>query len=462
MATDTAVHAEPGRHRSAHPAVDVASAVARLREQGVDVVRVSYADLIGVDRGRDVLVDELERVAGHGLAFCRAVFHTSPRGDVVPVPGGLDAGLPDITVTPDLTTLTPLPWEPGAAWCVGDARGPDGAPAPESPRQVARRVSQHLAELGLTAVVGPELEFFVCEQADDGSWRRYADEPGNVYVVGRKGDPRGLLVTMLRHLRDAGLGVTAANHEFAPGQFEINLDHSELVDSADRAFRLKSAVQEIARHAGLLATFMAKPFNDEGGSGFHLHVSLVDSSGTNVFGDDGGPRGLSARGHNAIAGVLAHAPALAALLNPTVNSYKRFGPDTLAPWLIDWGLDNRSAMVRIPPERGAGSRMEVRLGDATATPYLAGAGVGAAGYLGVRDGLEPREPLEGYGYDASRAEMLPQRLPDALDALEADAALHDVLGETFVASFLAYKRNEVERFERYVTDWELREYAYHL
>ena len=164
-------------------------------------------------------------------------------------------------------------------------------------------MSQRLAELELTAVVGPELEFFVCEQADDGSspsgWRRYADEPGNVYVVGRKGDPRGLLVTMLRHLRDAGLRVTAANHEFAPGQFEINLDHSELVDAADRAFRLKSAVQEIARHAGLLATFMAKPFNDEGGSGFHLHVSLVDASGANVFGDEaarwgcpraGGPR----------------------------------------------------------------------------------------------------------------------------------------------------------------------------
>jgi glutamine synthetase len=445
---------------------DAAAVVARLREQGVDVVRVSYADLIGVDRGRDVLVDELERVAAHGLAFCRAVYHTSPRGDVVPVPGGLDAGLPDITVTPDLATLTPLPWEPGAAWCVGEAWAQGGGPAQEAPRHVARRVSQRLAELGLTAVVGPELEFFVCEQADDGSWRRYADEPGNVYVVGRKGDPRGLLLMMLRHLRDAGLRVTAANHEFAPGQFEINLDHSELLDSADRAFRLKSAVQELARQAGLLATFMAKPFNDEGGSGFHLHVSLVDSSEggirENVFGDADGAFGLSDRGRAAIAGVLAHAPALAAVLNPTVNSYKRFGPDTLAPWLIDWGLDNRSAMIRIPPERGGGSRMEVRLGDATANPYLATAAVGAAAYLGVRDGLEPPAPLEGYGYDPRRAELLPRRLPDALDALEADDALRDVLGETFVAAFLAYKRNEVERFERYVTDWEFREYAYHL
>ena len=127
---------------------------------------------------------------------------------------------------------------------------------------------------------------------------------------------------------------------------------SGLVDAADRSFRLKSAVQEIARQRDLLATFMAKPFNDEGGSGFHVHVSLNDEAGRNVFGDPGGPDGLSAVGRHAIGGVLAHAPALSALLNPTINSYKRFGPDTLAPWLIDWGLDNRSAMVRVPPERG--------------------------------------------------------------------------------------------------------------
>jgi glutamine synthetase len=348
--------------------------------------------------------------------------------------------------------------------CIGDAFDHEGEPAAESPRAVVQRVSALLGSLGLNAVVGPELEYFVCEPdpARAGLYRRYADAPGNVYVVGRKGDPRGILLQTLRYLRDAGLVVTAANHEFSGGQFEVNLNHSELLDAADRAFRLKSAVQEIARHQDMLATFMAKPFNDEGGSGFHLHVSLTDPDGTNVFGDPVGEHGLSDVGRAAIAGVLAHAPALAAILNPTINSYKRFGPDTLAPWLIDWGLDNRSAMVRIPPERGAGARMEVRLGDATANPYLAIAAVGAAVYLGVRDKLEPPQPLEGYGYDPERAPMLPKRLPDALDALAADAALTEALGEYFVESFLSYKRNEVERFERYVTDWEFLEYAYHL
>jgi glutamine synthetase len=446
-----------------HPSdADVAAVSERLRTAGYDVIRVSYADMIGVDRGRDVLLEELPTATGHGLAFCRAVYHTSPMGDVVPVQGGLEVGLPDITVFPDLATVTPLPWEPRAAWCIGDAVTPDGAAAAESPRVVAQRVAGHAAGLGYNLVCGPELEFYLCEPGPGGAWQRYANELGNVYVVGRKGDPQGVLLSMLRQLRDAGLRVTAANHEFAPGQFEINLGHSDLADAADRSFRLKSAVQEIARHSGLLATFMAKPFNDEGGSGFHVHLSVNDASGTNVFGDPDGPDGLSAVGRHAVGGVLRHARALSALLNPTINSYKRFGPDTLAPWLIDWGLDNRSVMVRIPPERGTAARMEVRLGDATANPYLAMAAVGAAVCLGIADKVEPPEKLEGYGYDPARAEVLPQRLGDALDALEADRELTALLGDYFVTSFLAYKRNEIERFERFVTDWEFREYAYHL
>src|SRR5262249_3230941 len=181
-----------------------------------------------------------------------------------------------------------------------------------------------------------------------------------------------------------------------------------------------------------------------------------------IFGDPGGPDGLSAAGRHAVGGVLRHARALSALLNPTVNSYKRFGPDTLAPWLIDWGLDNRSAMVRIPPERGAGARMEVRLGDATANPYLAMAAVGAAVYLGIAAKVAPPPNPAAYRYDPARAGMVPQRLPGALDALEAGTELAGVLGGSFVGSFLAYKRNEIERFERFVTDWEFREYAYHL
>jgi glutamine synthetase len=436
-----------------------------LAERGVDVVRVAYADLMGTERSRDILVRRLASTVGHGVAFCRTVYGTSPMGDVVDIEAdGLAAGLPDMLAVPDLATLRDLPWEPGVAHVLADAVNPDGSAATESPRQVLRAVTERFAELGLRPVIGPELEFFLldADQASPTGWRRYGEATGNVYVSGRKGDPEGVLLRMLRQLGDYGLDATAANHEFCSGQFEINLWHSEALDAADRAFRFKSAVKELARHDGKLATFMAKPFNDEGGSGFHLHFSAIDSDGRNVFDDPAGPHGLSAVARSAIAGILAHAPALAALANPTINSYKRFGPDTLAPWLVDWGLDNRSAMVRVPPERGAASRLEVRLGDATANPYLAIAGLLAAAYLGIRDGLTAPAPLDGYGYDTEKSPLLPQDLATSLAALEADADLAKLLGARFVTAYRAYKANEIERFSRYVTDWEFREYAYHL
>ncbi|MFG1948162.1 glutamine synthetase family protein [Nonomuraea sp. NPDC048826] len=450
---------------SAHPPPAVREHLARLAEQGIDVVRVVYPDLIGTDRARDVLVDHLAAACEHGLAFCRAVYHTTPQGDVVPVEGGLDRGLPDVTVWPDLSTLRPLPWEPGVAWCLADVRDPaDGSRVAESPRDLLRGVLERYAEHGLRPVAGPELEYFLCEPdpAAPNGWRRYADAPGLVYTAGRRGDPDGHLLSTLRRLRDLGLDVSMGNHEFSSGQFEINLVHSGALDAADRTFLFKSAVKELARGEGRLATFMAKPFNDEGGSGFHLHLSCLADDDSNAFDDPSAPYGLSATARHALAGVLAHAPALAALANPTINSYKRFGPDTLAPWLIDWGLDNRSAMLRVPPERGPGARFELRLGDASANPYLLLAGTLAAMLLGLRAGQEPSAPLEGYGYDTSRAAVLPMTLADALDALEADSELTELLGKGFTASYLAYKRNEIERFHRHVTDWEFVEYAHHL
>ncbi|MFI6324255.1 glutamine synthetase family protein [Nonomuraea sp. NPDC050556] len=426
--------------------------------EGVDVVRIVYPDLLGIDRAKDVLVEALPGVEEHGLAFCRAVYHTTPRGETIPVPGGLDVGLPDIAVFPDLSTLKALPWEPGVAWCLGDARHSDGSRVAEDPRAALREVSARFAELGVVPVVGPELEYFLM----DAEGRRYSDSTGDVYTAGRRGDSDGHLLRALRWTRDLGLGVLMGNHEYSGGQFEINLTHSEALDAADRAFRFKAAIKEIARLDGLRATFMAKPFDDEGGSGFHVHLSMASADGVNVFDGPASRYGLSEKALYAIGGILAHAPAVAAFMNPTINSYKRFGPDTLAPWLVDWGLDNRSAMLRVPPERGAGARLELRLGDASANPYLGVAAVLAAAYLGMRDGVEPPQPLEGYGYDPGRSAVLPKNLTAALDALEADAELVGVLGKDLVTSFVTYKRNEVERFERAVTDWEFREYAYHL
>jgi glutamine synthetase len=450
---------------SASDTTDIRRHMERLADEGIDVVRVVYPDLIGTDRAREVLLDHLPSAVDHGLAFCKAVYHTTPQGDVAQVAGGLDAGLPDITVRPDLTTLTALPWEEGVATCLGEVTDPvTGSPAAESPRDLLRTVLARCAEQGLRPVVGPELEYFLLEPATGTptGWRRSPETAGSVYTSGLRADPGNHLLRTLRQLRDLGIGVVAGNHEFDGGQYEINLTHSEALDAADRAFRFKAGVKELARKEGNMATFMAKPFMDAGGSGFHLHFSCEDDEGRNVFDDPAGAHGLSATARHAVAGILAHAPALAALANPTINSYKRFGPDTLAPWLVDWGMDNRSAMVRIPPERGSGARLELRLGDASANPYLLIAGTLAAALLGIQAGEEPPAPLEGYGYDTDRSALLPASLPAALDALEADGDLTGVLGKDFTTSFLSYKRDEIERFGRHITDWEFTEYAYHL
>jgi glutamine synthetase len=383
-----------------------------LAARDIDVLRVGYSDLIGTERGRDLLVNRFARTVSSGVAFCRSVYGTSPMGDVVEIKGGLDAGLPDVLAFPDITTVQDIPWEPGVAHVIADVFNPDGSPSEESPRAVLKRVIGKFAELNMMPIVGPELEFFVLERSTSNpcGWQRYGEALG----------------------------------------------------AADRAFRFKTAVQELARQEDKMATFMAKPFNDEGGSGFHIHFSTWDSAGNPLFDDPSTHDGLSKIAKSAIAGVLAHAPALAAVSNPTINSYKRFGPDTLAPWLIDWGLDNRSAMVRIPPERGGASRLELRLGDASANPYLAVAGLLAAAYLGIRDELEPAAPLEGYGYDTSKADKLPGDLASALDAFEADTKFGEILGPQFGNTFVTYKRNELERFNHWITDWEFREYAYHL
>jgi glutamine synthetase len=256
-------------------------------------------------------------------------------------------------------------------------------------------------------------------------------------------------------------------------QYEINVKHSEALDAADRAFMLKAAVKEIAVHDGLLATFMGRPFTDQGGSGFHLHLSVNDHEGRNAFDADDGPEGLSTLAASFIGGILQHAQGLQALLGPTVNAYKRILPDSLAPTHANWGHDNRTAFCRVPKERGSRARVEIRTGDGSANAHLIVAAVLLAGLDGIERGLEPPEPVAGDAYRADEAHAgtkLPADLGAALDALEADTALVEQLGAELVATFMAMKRFEVERFAdavgeldlETVTAWEVEEYASHL
>ena len=322
-----------------------------------------------------------------------------------------------------------------------------------------RRAVEDLRATGLDPIVGPELEFFLLrpDPAAEHGIRRHVDRPSMVYTVGPQADPGGIVRAMTEGLAALGLQVLAFNHEFMNSQYEINLRHTDALPAADRAFRLKAAVKDIAAQHGLVATFMGKPFNDQGASGTHLHVSL-NRDERNAFDAPAEEDGVSAELRAFTAGVLAHAAGLMALLNPTVNAYRRIQPDSLAPTHANWGWDNRGTFIRIPRERGAATRIEVRVADGAANPYLAIAAVLSAGGHGLREGLRPPPPVHGDAYRADReviGRALPVTLDAALEALESDKVLCRALGPEIVETFLAVKRFEIGRHRAWVSDWEI-------
>ena len=429
----------------------------------VTSIRVLFPDLHGIARGKDVPISEFDHVIENGLCFCAAVMGTDLRH--TPVVGG-EEGYPDLIARPDMSTMLSLPWEPGVASCLSNVEpAPGYGPVPD-PRGAVREAVQRLGELGFDPIIGPELEFFLLERdaSAPGGVRRRLDQLSMVYTVGPQADPDGLVRGMTESLAQLGLGAFAVNHEFMNSQYEINLRHADALTAADRAFRLKSAVKDIAAQHGLVATFMGKPFNDQGGSGTHLHLSL-NRDGGNAFDAPGADHGVAAELPAFTAGVLAHAPALMAFLNPTINAYRRIQPDSLAPTHANWGWDNRATFIRVPPERGGATRIEIRVGDGAASPYLAIAAVLAAGEHGVREAMTPPPPVAGDAYRAAPDVIgagLPKSFDAALDALEADAVLTRALGAPIVETFLAMKRFEVERHRAWVSDWEIDEYLHHL
>ena len=429
-------------------------------DSGVSAVRVVFSDLHGIERGKDVPIGDFDAIAERGLGFCWAVMGTDLRH--TPVVGG-EIGYPDMVARPDLSTLVRLPWEPDVAHCLADLeRAPEGVPEPTDPRGAVRRAVAAFEEIGYSPVIGPELEFFLCErdpEAPNGI-KRYVDNLSMVYTVGRQADPRGISSQLLRHCADLGLGAFAANHEYMNSQYEINIRESHALDAADRAFRLRAAVKDYAAQQGLIATFMGRPFNDQGGSGFHLHLSFERDGENACAGEE-----VAAVTRHATAGILTHASALMALLNPTINAYRRILPDSLAPTHANWGMDNRTTFVRIPPERGEGARLEIRVGDGTANPYLAIASTLAAALDGVKRELDPPQPVAGDAYAADEAIQgppLPGSLEASIEALEADAVLCEALGAETVETFATMKRFEIERHAAHVSDWELDEYLHHL
>ena len=440
---------------------------------GVRAIRLLYTDLHGVARGKDIPIRHFPEMCRRGGRILRGRHGHGP-----PPHAGRRRrrgirrlrGPPQ----PEHAPLGALAAGSGVVPRRGLDAGRIRALA-VVPRALLQRVVDAYAERGLSPVVAPELEFFLAErdpEAENGL-RRYVDELSRVYTVGAVSDPREIVLKMLLWCDELGLEAFAANHEFMNSQYEINVKHAGALEAADRAFMLKAAVKEIAAREGLLATFMGRPFADQGGSGFHVHLSLAGTGGNNAFADGGGPDGLSPLAASFIAGVIEHAQGLQALLGPTINAYKRILPDSLAPTHANWGHDNRTAFCRVPNERGSRARVEVRTGDGSACPHLIIAALLLAGLDGIERGLDPPDPVVGDAYrldEAHSGSALPSGLGAALDALEADTALTEKLGAQLVGTFLAMKRFEVERFEEAVgvfdvedvSQWEVEEYAAHL
>ncbi len=433
----------------------------RGRAAGLKFFQFSFSDLFGVQRSKLVPASRVQEIAEGGAGFAGFAAHLD-----------MDPTMGDLLALPDASTLTPLPWRKEVGWLACDLVH-EGSELPHGPRNVLRGVRAALAERGLVLKSGVECEFFVLGQTDPPSLSDALDTQAkpcyDAQALMRRYD---LISSLCENMEALGWGPYQADHEDANGQFEINWDFDEVLTTADRVSFFKYMVRSLAEAQGLRATFMPKPFAHLTGSGCHAHLSLHDAStGANLMGG-GGPDGahnLSPTALSFLAGVLQHAPAVAALTNPTVNSYKRLNASTTAsgatwsPGACTWAGNNRTALVRVPDDK----RIELRLADMAANPYLMAAAIGAAGLDGLARGAAAPPPADLNMYDgadpavaaaSAAAPQLPKMLPAALDNLDGSAALRAHLGDAFVDSYLKLRRAHWDEYAADLSPWEWRAY----
>ena len=441
------------------------TSVKELEAAGVRILRLVYADLNGIQRGKDVALAKSDHAIEHGKPFVEAVMTIDLRHNIV---CGEQDGFRDFVAMPDLSTARISPLEPDVALVMCSLiELSSGDPSPLDARAAVQRLSQRLQSHGLYPVIAAELEFYLLEHSPTGigGLRPCLQGDSGVYTVGTTADPGGLIRRMFDACDAFGLGPTAFSHEYGHAQFEINLAHGDALETTDRTFLFKSLVKEIAAIEGLVATFIGLPADNDECSGLHLHLSLNDENGRNLFDDPAQADGLAIVARQFAAGIIDHARAITGVLNPTVNAYKRIALGGLSPKFANWGYDNRLAMLRFCHERGPATRFEIRSGDGSANPYLATAATLAAGLDGIERGLELPSPVTGNPYEGPEELLgapLPSSLPDALDALEADVTLVGLLGVGLVSTFVRNKRYEVARWEAELmrlTAWEIDEYA---
>ncbi|WP_440556921.1 glutamine synthetase family protein [Streptomyces sp. SCPE 10] len=425
----------------------------------IDTVVLAFPDMQGRLQGKRFAARFfLDEVLEHGTEGCNYLLAVDTEMNTVDgyAMSSWERGYGDFAMRPDLATLRRIPWHPGTALLVADLAWHDDTPVAAAPRQILRRQLDRLAALGYTAQVGTELEFIVFkdsyEQAWDAGYRGLT--PANQYNVDYSILGTGRVEPLLRRLRNdmagAGLTVESAKGECNPGQHEIAFRYDEALTTCDQHALYKTGAKEIAAQEGVSITFMAK-YNEREGNSCHIHLSLTDADGTNAL---GGPEGMSELMRHFLAGQLAALRDFSLLYAPNINSYKRFQPGSFAPTAVAWGHDNRTCALRVVGH-GRSLRFENRLPGGDVNPYLAVAGLVAAGLYGVEHKLELPEPCTGNAY-AAGFDHVPATLREAAERWERSAIAEAAFGEEVVAHYRNMARVELEAFDAAVTDWELR------
>ena len=377
----------------------------------------------------------------------------------------------DMRLDPDPETFSVLPWrnddESAAARLICDIIDTStGEPFAGDPRGVLKRAIQRAEEMGYTVNAAPEPEFFLFEEDEEGRATTKTNDAGGYFDLAPKDLAQDVRRDIIYGLEEMGFDIEASHHEVAQGQHEINFTYDDALSTADNVATFRAVVRAIAAEHDLHATFMPKPIPRINGSGMHTHMSLFTEDGENAFHDEDDEFNLSDTAKSYVAGILEHAPAIAAVSNPTVNSYKRLVPGYEAPVYVAWSDRNRSALIRKPAARvPAASRIEARFPDPSCNPYLAFAALIHAGLDGIEQDLECPDPIREniYEFDEEMREeygitTLPSNLGEAIDALESDEVIEDALGEHVYENFIEAKSQEYDEFRVDVSQWELDQY----
>ncbi len=451
---------------------EAADAVAaRITEAGLGVVRFAFVDAHGVLRGKTLVADEALRVLRQGANATTTLLMKDLSGKTAfPVfapEGGFAMpelrGAADMVMLPDPLSFQILPWAPHTGWLLCDLYLPDGRPMPLSTRALLQHEVARLSAQGLDFVAGVEIECHILRAdgplPDGRPGDRHLLNPGYQYLTELRYDELDPILERLRAtLQALGLPLRTMEVEFGPSQVELTFGPALGITPADQMILIRSAVKQTCRRHGAVASFMSRPrLPNVVSSGWHLHQSLRDAAGQNVFVSNTPGQILSEVGQTYLAGLLHHAPAACAFTTPTINGYKRYRPYTNAPTRACWARDNRGVMVRVLGSPGdSATRLENRAGEPGANPYLAMAAQIAAGLDGMTHAMDPGAPANApYECDAT---PLPRSLIEALQALRDDACFAGAFGPFFIDYFIRLKQAEIDRFLSEVTEWEQAEY----